>query len=98
MLQVLQNLNLFWFYIQTQFIYRKKEIRLSIAYLYRIKINGKYLLVKNRNRNFFQPVGGVFKTLPGSKKIFDKLNVKSDRILETEHGIAKRDLRVFVKE
>lgn len=96
-LQVLQNIKRIKFYFQTQFLYRKKEIRISIAYLFRIKVNGKYLLVKSRTRNHYQPVGGVFKTLPGSKKIFDKLKVKSDRLIETDHGIAKGDLRVFVK-
>lgn len=73
------------------------EIRLSIAYLYRINVDGKYLLVKSRLRNSFQPVGGAFKTLPGSEKIFTKLGVRPDRIIETEHGIAKGDLRVYVK-
>ncbi|MCZ8170051.1 MAG: hypothetical protein O9297_06930 [Flavobacterium sp.] len=70
---------------------------MSIAYLYRIKVNGKYLLVKNSRRNYFQPVGGAFKTLPGSEKIFESLHVKCDRLIETESGIAKNDLRVFVK-
>lgn len=38
------------------------EIRLTIAYLFRIEINGSYLLVKsNRIPNTFQPVGGVYK-------------------------------------
>jgi SMODS-associated NUDIX domain len=67
------------------------------AYLYRIKVNGKYLLVKSNHRDYFQPVGGVYKTLPSSEVIFDKLDVKSDRLIETENGIAKGDLRVFVK-
>lgn len=72
------------------------EIRLSIAYLFRIKIDNKYLLVKSRRRNYYQPVGGAFKTLPGSEKVFEKLKVKPDRLVETEHGIAKNDLRVYI--
>lgn len=97
MLQFLQNINQLWFYFQTQFILRKKEVRLSIAYLFRIKIDNKYLLVRSRTRNYFQPVGGAYKTLPGSEKIFEKLKVKPDRLIETEHGIAKGDLRVYLK-
>lgn len=97
LLQVLQNINQLWFFFQTRVLYRSKEIRLSISYLYRIKLDGKYLLVKNRTRNYFQPVGGAFKTLPGSEKIFEKLNVRADRLIETEKGIAKGDLRVYVK-
>lgn len=37
-------------------------IRISFAYLYRIKVGNKYLLVKNsRNTGKYQPVGGVYK-------------------------------------
>ena len=97
LLKLLQNIKNLKFYFQTQFLLRNKEIRLSFAYLYRIKFEGEYLLVKSRLRNYFQPVGGAFKTLPGSERIFKKLNVKPDRFIETEHGIAKGDLRVFVK-
>lgn len=96
-LNFLQNISQLYFYFQTQVLHRNKEIRLSIAYLFRIKIDGKYLLVKSSRRNYFQPVGGAFKTLPGSEKLFEKLNVKRDRLIETEKGIAKNDLRVFVK-
>jgi len=93
----LQNIKQLCFYFQTKVLLRNKEIRLSLAYLYRIKIDDKYLLVKNRTRNFFQPVGGVYKTLPGSEKIFERLKVKADRLIETEKGVAKGDLRVYVK-
>lgn len=96
-LHLLQNIKWLRFYFLTRCIYRKKEIRLSIAYLFRIKVGNQYLLVKSRTRNYFQPVGGCYKTLPGSEKIFEKLNIKPDRIIETEKGIAKGDLRVYVK-
>lgn len=37
-------------------------VRISFAYLFRIKVDGKYLLVKNsRGTGKFQPVGGVYK-------------------------------------
>lgn len=68
-----------------------------MAYLYRIKIDGKYLLVKNNRRDYYQPVGGAFKTLPNSKNVFEELHIESDRLIETEKGIAKGDLRVFTK-
>lgn len=96
-LNFLQNINRLYFYFQTQILERNREIRISIAYLFRIKVDGKYLLVKSSRRNYFQPVGGAFKTLPGSEVIFEKLDVKPDRLIETEKGIAKNDLRVFVK-
>lgn len=87
------------FYFQTRALYRNTDIRLSIAYLFRIKIDNQYLLVKSRTRNYFQPVGGAFKTLPGSEKTFEQLGVKPDKLIETEieKGIAKGDLRVYVR-
>ena len=49
----------------------KKEtlVRVSFAYLYRIKVGSKYLLVKNeRGTGKYQPVGGVYK-LTGDERI-----------------------------
>lgn len=41
--------------------YDDKEIRLSFAYLIRIKVNNRYLLVRSNSRKkLFQPVGGVY--------------------------------------
>lgn len=93
----LQNIKQLRLFFETKILYRNKKIRLSFAYLFRIKIDNKYLLIKNSHNGFFQPVGGVFKTLPGSEKIFEKLNVTPDRLIETEKGIAKGDLRVYVE-
>lgn len=45
-------------------------IRISFAYLYRIKVGNKYLLVKNaRGTGKYQPVGGVYK-LYGDERIY----------------------------
>jgi len=93
----IDNYKQLWLIIQTHILYYKKDIRISIAYLYRIKVENEYLLVKSRTRGYYQPVGGCFKTLPGSKKIFEDLDVKPDRIVETEKGIAKNDLRVHLR-
>lgn len=96
-LMLLQNIKHLRLFFETKIRYRSKKIRLSFAYLFRIKVGSKYLLIKNSHNGFFQPVGGVFKTLPGSEKIFEKLNVTPDRLIETEKGIAKGDLRVYVE-
>ena len=46
-------------------------IRISFAYLFRIKIGNKYLLIKNsRGTKKYQPIGGVY-------KFYDKENVIS---------------------
>ena len=38
-----------------------KNIRISFAYLYRIKIRNKYLLIMGNRIHKYQPVGGVYK-------------------------------------
>lgn len=44
------------------FLKKTDKIRVSFAYLFRIKIDGKYFLVKNnRGTGKYQPVGGVYK-------------------------------------
>lgn len=79
--------------LKTQTIYRNRDVRISISYLFRIKSNGKYLLVKNRKGNYYQLVGGAYKALPSAEKVFKNYKVKTDNRFETEHGITKNDLR-----
>lgn len=74
---------------------RDRQIRFSIAYLFKIKIDGKYLLVRNTKiSNQFQPIGGVYKT-------FDSFNTISNELEVTEEKKANfrvpNDLRVYVK-
>ena len=83
-----------WF--KTKVLYRYSDVRLSISYLFRIEVDGRYLLVKNRHRNLYQLVGGAYKAYPSAKAIFDKYGVKSDKQFETSHGIAKSDLRFLI--
>lgn len=97
LVEFLYNLKRIRLWLASKLRYSNKEVRVSISYLFRIQAKGKFLLVKSRHRNYFQPVGGAFQTLPGSEKIFDKLQVRPDKLIETSHGIAKGDLRVYVK-
>ncbi|MCA8833346.1 SMODS-associated NUDIX domain-containing protein [Hymenobacter pini] len=76
--------------------YWNKEVRISIAYLFRIQVNGKYLLVKNRKRNYYQLVGGAYKAFDSAKPTFTKYRVNPDRQFTTSHGVAKSDLRFMV--
>lgn len=76
--------------------YYKKEVRLSFSYLFRIQVDGKYLLVKgNRLKNQYQPVGGVYKYYTEAKPVLESFNYKSD----VKMGNAKEtdDLRIFIK-
>lgn len=62
------------------FINDSQIIRISFAYLFRIKIDNKYLLVPNtRNTGKYQPVGGVYKLRGNEKAELQKLyQVKDD--------------------
>jgi len=56
--------------IRARIIKDSTIIRISFAYLYRIKIGNKYLLVKNeRGTGKFQPVGGVYKLSENEKMV-----------------------------
>ena len=74
----------------------KKEIRVSIAYLFQIKINGKYLLIKGNRIDQFQPVGGVFKMLPSFKDIKRNYEITDDDRMPIDET-SKDDLRIRVQ-
>lgn len=71
------------------------SIRLTIAYLYKIEVQGKYLLVKSRNiQNAYQPVGGVYKYFDPEAKVFlNSISVITDNSIPND-DINERDLRV----
>lgn len=58
----------------------KTVIRISFAYLYRIKVGKKYLLVKNsRGTDKYQPVGGVYKLYKNEKIVLkNRFHVMDD--------------------
>jgi hypothetical protein len=97
LVEFLYNVKRIRLWFTSKFVYGRQNVRYSIAYLFRIEAKGKFLLVKSRHRSYFQPVGGAFQTLPGSEKILDRLNVESDKLIDTSHGVAKKDLRGYVK-
>lgn len=89
----LKNINRVKLWFLSKLRYRKKKIRVSMSYVYRIHINDKYLLVKNSKWDYYQPVGGVYKVL--SEDIgFLKDNFKwgKDPYMKT-NGEKRNDLR-----
>lgn len=88
--------NKLWVCLLASTIYRYRHIRISAAYIFKIQVDGKFLLVKGRNINQFQPVGGVYKRLPNSSKFFQDLEILDDQqipICDT----TRHDLRIRVK-
>ncbi len=79
-----------------QLKYRKKEIRLSFSYLFKIQIDGKYLLIKgNRLKNQYQPVGGVYKYYPEAKPALESFGYISD--IKMGNTNETDDLRINIK-
>ena len=70
------------------------DIRFSISYLFRIKIDDEYLLIKsNQIKSKFQPVGGVYKFYSEAK--LDKYGMKPDNGIKPDKKNLN-DLRVRI--
>lgn len=76
--------------------YRGKLIRISISYLIRVRLDNEYLLIWSDRFKQFQPVGGVYKRLPGATPVFDRLGVLEDDKLPIQDDM-RGDLRVRVR-
>lgn len=78
--------------------FTKKELRLTIAYLFKIEVNGKYLLVKShRNPNLYQPVGGVYKYFyPEAQKDLARMCIVTDNNVINDE-VSEYDLRLKQK-
>ena len=71
-----------------------KNIRLSCAYLFQIKLDGKYLLIKGNRIEQYQPVGGVYKYYNSFSEVKAKLELKD----ESESRFYENgDLRLIIK-
>lgn len=75
--------------------WKKKEIRFSISYLFRIKINNKYLLIEGNRIDQYQPIGGVYKYYDSFKEKYDLWNITNDDNIPYDEA-SKKDLRVRV--
>lgn len=72
-------------------------IRISFAYLFRIKVDGKYFLVPNKRTKKFQPVGGAYKfTKKEADYLSKNIPVEDDDRIPVDQT-TKRDYRLLVK-
>ena len=80
------------------FINDNTIIRISFAYLYRIKVGDKYLLVKNeRGTGKYQPVGGVYKLLDDEKiELKNRFYVKDDNKISIDKS-SRNDYRLRIE-
>ncbi|MBQ6849531.1 MAG: hypothetical protein IJN77_00655 [Oscillospiraceae bacterium] len=76
---------------------RETKIRISFAYLFRIKINGKYLLTINKRTGKYQPIGGAYKFYNEEKLHISKtFNAEDDNFIPV-NSITKNDYRLIIK-
>lgn len=72
-------------------------IRISFAYLFRIKVDGQYFLVQNSRTKKYQPVGGAYKfTQEEADYLRDNIPVENDDRIPVDR-ITKCDYRLLVK-
>lgn len=72
------------------------KIRFSMSYLYIIRIEDKYLLVRSSNfKHQYQLVGGKYKFNDSAMSKLDELEATADVKLKRD-GVAKNDLALFV--
>jgi hypothetical protein len=90
-----EDLGEIWLWVKTKTWSRKKEIRISASYLFRIKCHDKYLLIKGRNIDQLQPVGGVFKVLRRGLGRMRELEVREDNNT-VKDVMSKDDLRIML--
>jgi len=76
--------------------YWNTYIRLSISYLFCIKIDDEYLLIRSERFNQYQPVGGVYKRFDSSTTFFKNIEVLDDNLVPIDE-VSKHDLRIRVK-
>ena len=89
-----------WGVLKTLIFKRNQPVRVTVAYLFRIEVNGKFVLIKRHKKDNpgYQPVGGAYKYLKEeNRELFDKLGIEPcnyvPRDEDTEH-----DLRIIIKK
>lgn len=93
---IYKNWNRFSLVVRCKILSLKGEyVRFSMSYQYRIKVNDKYLLVKNSNFNHYQLVGGKYKRNQYTYQILKSFEAKDDLKMKTD-GLMKDDLAVYI--
>lgn len=83
--------------LQIYFLALKGEkIRFSMSYLYIIKIDDEYLLVRNSNYGHYQLVGGKYKRLEGTQSLLKEKFEAIDDLKLPNKDLMKDDFAIFI--
>lgn len=74
--------------------HRNTDYRISAAYLFRIQIDNKYLLIKGNRIEQFQPIGGVYKYYNSFGDKYNQMQLRQD---DDSNFYENGDLRIYVK-
>ena len=79
-------------------------IRVSASYIFNIKLDEKYLLVKSERRNQYQPIGGCYKYFKKAEKFLFSLGAlpekKSngvDSLMDLRLLVPQENIKVFIE-
>lgn len=75
-------------------------VRVTVAYLFRIEDNGKYMLIKRHKKDFigFQPVGGAYKYFKEeNRENFDNLGIIPCNEVPRDNS-TENDLRIVISK
>lgn len=87
-----------WKLLLPKIVKPNKQVRITVAYLFRIECNGKYVLIKRHKNDFigFQPVGGAYKYFKEENRTnFDDLGITPCNHVPRD-GATENDLRVII--
>ncbi|MBK1439973.1 hypothetical protein JHJ32_08255 [Parapedobacter sp. ISTM3] len=88
-----------WKLFKTLILKRNQSVRVTVAYLFRIEMNGKYLLIKRHKKDNpgYQPVGGAYKYLKEeNRELFDRLGIEPCNHVPRDED-TENDLRIIIK-
>lgn len=84
-------------FLNGKFVAQDDNVRISFAYLFRIKINGKYLLIKNNKTKRFQPIGGAYKYYDEEYKYLNStFKIEHDNKIKVDN-VTRNDYRLYIK-
>lgn len=73
-----------------------ESIRFSMSYLYIIKVDDEYLLVRNSNYGHYQLVGGKYKRLKGTQSLLKEKFEAMDDLKLPNKNLMKDDFAIFI--
>lgn len=89
-----------WNLFKTKLLKRNKPIRATVAYLFRIEVNGKYVLIKRHknDRVGYQPIGGAYKYFKEeNRELFNDLGIEPCNHVKRDVD-TKDDLRIRINK